>query len=668
MRLKKYRKDHKKQYILHRKVYKNQKISKKFSIALLVMMLVLGGCNKENQIKTDANAQENILEENETSTNENNTNTLEDTVTNNTNSDQVTTTSTSVTPVTYTELKDVVSYEENDVYTDWKQENPCYITLENNTASVEGTGVTMDGGIITITKAGTYVVSGVLKDGQIIVDTDKDAVVHIVLNGVDITCSNFAPFYSKQADKTILSLETGTENIFTDGTAYNLTEGEDEPSGTIFSKDDLTINGKGTLVVNANYNDGVVTKDDLKIMEGIIKITSKDDALIGRDLLAIKSGTFTLNATGDGLKTTNDEDEKKGNLVIENGTFYMDTKGKGVNVKANMLLLDGTYEIKSEDDAIHSNYNIIFFGGAYTLATGDDGVHADQSLTIHDGTINITKSYEGLESYDMYIYGGDIELVSSDDGINTAGGNDSSSTGGKFGKDNFNANGGAELHISGGTITVNASGDGIDSNGSITMAGGNLYVNGPTDNGNGGLDYDSTFDISGGILVVAGSAGMTQHISSTSGQVGISMTFTNQQTAKTEVSLRDADGKIIVSYSPEKQYQNVIISSPYIKNGSTYSIYSEETKVVEFTVSDIVTYVNESGITTGNNGVGGSGGHMKGDRGGQRGQMPNDSIEGQTPPELPEGMKEGKTPDNTDGSQLDNPTTTDDTTKGDDLI
>lgn len=645
MRLRKYSKDSKREYILHRKVYKNRKISKRFSVALLIMILVLGGCansdTEKNSLEKTTSAVIDNLSQSDSSGNTANENTsTENTANENT---------AIVTPIAYTDVKDIVSYDENDVYTDWEQENPCYITLENNTASAKGTGVTIHGSVVTITKAGTYVFTGTLTDGQIVVDTDKDSVVHIVLNGVTVTCSDSAAFYSKQADKTILSLELGTENTFTDGTTYDLAEGEDEPSGAVFSKDDLTINGKGTLIVNANYKDGIVTKDDLKIMEGIIRVTSNDDALIGRDLLAIKSGTFTLNAAGDGLKTTNDEDEKKGNLVIEKGTFYINAQGKGMNVKANMLLLDGTYEMNTEDDALHSNYNIIVFGGTYTLATEDDGVHADQTLTISDGTIHITKSYEGLESYDMYIYGGDIKLTSSDDGINTAGGNDSSSTGGKFGKDSFNADDGSELQISGGNIIINASGDGIDSNGAVTITGGTVYVDGPTNSGNGALDYNAGFYVSGGVLVAAGSAGMTQNISSTSSQIGISMTFSSQQAAGTNVSLRDADGKVVVSYSPEKQYQNVIFSSPYIKSGSTYSIYSGETKVVEFSVTDIVTYVNESGLTTGNNGMGGAGGSMKGDKGGARGQMPFNDTEGTTdqptPPEMPEGMDDSNNPE-----------------------
>lgn len=649
------------------KMKKNKRFQsqqKIFFTMLLATVFIFVGCNQASkteetlQSETESTVTEDISEDSTDSQNSEKEKTTDNSSNTNNTTNVESTSSTSVTPISYTQLNQIVTYDTDDNNTDWNKESAVYVTLNGDSITLDGKGASVDGSVLTITSAGTYVITGTLNDGQIIIDTDKNSTVRLVLNGASITCSNHAAIYSKQADKTIITLEKGTENSITDGVTYQLEDGEDEPSGAIFSKDDLTINGTGTLKVVANYKDGIVSKDDLKVMEGTIYITSADDGLLGRDLLAIHSGVIELTTTGDGMKSTNDEDETKGNIVIENGTITISAKGKGINAKANLLFIDGTYHIVSEDDSIHSNYDIIFFDGIYTLSTGDDGVHADNTLTIQDGTISVTKSCEGLESYHMEILGGDITVVSSDDGINVAGGNDSLAGDSIQRSNTMSTDANSELKISGGIIKVDASGDGIDSNGTVEMTGGEVYVSGPSNSGNGALDYDKSFNVSGGTLVAAGSVGMAQNPSSTSSQKYISMTFTSAQTAGTEVSLRDKNGNVLAAFIPEKQYQNVIFSTKEITSGETYSIYSDEKQIVEFAVSEAATYVNESGITTSNEGMMGGKGN-RGDRG-QKGKMRPDSgtssdgtnqtppemperMEGQTPPEIPEGA-EGQTP------------------------
>ena len=170
---------------------------------------------------------------------------------------------------------------------------------------------------MTITAAGTYVVSGSLDDGQIVVDTEDKETVRLVLNGADITCSTSAPIYVKSADKIILILADGTENQVTDGDSYVLEDAEsDEPNAAIFSKSDLTINGDGSLIVKANYNDGIASKDDLKIVSGDITVDAVNDAIKGRDCIGVKDGTIKVTAGGDGLQSTNDEDPEKGFICI----------------------------------------------------------------------------------------------------------------------------------------------------------------------------------------------------------------------------------------------------------------------------------------------------------------------------------------------------------------
>lgn len=582
-----------------------------------------------------------------------------------------------------TAISKMVTYDANDYYTDWKNETPNYIALTGSSATIKGTGATIKESKITITAAGVYVISGTLNDGQIIVDVKDKGTVKLVLNGAIITCSDNAPIYSKSAEKTIISLQEGTQNTITDGKKYAST---DDPNAAIFSQDDLTINGTGNLTVSGNYNDGITSKDDLKITGGNIKISSADDGLMGKDLVAVKAGTIVIDAGGDGIKSSNDTDAAKGFVALEGGTYNIKSKADGIQAYTSVLISGGTFtiatgggssnaatktgdnmgepfgnkdgtastktdatlktdttaktdeteteevsakgikastdvsigggtfKIDSADDAVHSNKNVTITGGDLSIAAGDDAIHGDETLIVKDGKINVTKSYEGLESNIITLSGGEIHVIAKDDGINAAAGStEASETKGAPGQ----SAGTSKLNINGGYITVNASGDGLDANGSITMTNGTVIVSGPTNNGNGTLDYDGTFEISGGLLIAAGSSGMAQATSDSSKQYSVIMTYTETQKAGTVVNLKDSKGNTVGSFTPTKDYQTVVVSSSKIIKGATYSLYSGGTstasetkdgytdgeykggtKVVDFTITNSVTWLTNTGVTT----------------------------------------------------------------------
>ncbi|MFT5874285.1 MAG: hypothetical protein ACI8WT_003246 [Clostridium sp.] len=587
-------------------------------------------------------------------------------------------------------ISKMVTYDTNDYYTEWENETPNYIALTGTSATLKGTGATVKDSRITITSAGVYVISGTLDDGQIIVDVKDEGTVKLVLNGAVITCSDNAPIYSKSAGKTIISLQAGSQNTITDGKKYTSTDG---PNAAIFSQDDLTINGTGSLTVNGNYNDGITSKDDLKITGGNIKIYLTDDGLLGKDLVAVKAGTIAIEAVGDGIKASNDTDASKGSIALEGGTFNIKSEADGIQANTSVLISGGTFtiasgggsanataktgenmggkfgnkentaitktdeteaevvsakgikastdisigggtfKIDSSDDALHSSKNVTITGGDLSIATGDDAVHGDETLIVKEGKINVTKSYEGLESDIITILGGEVHIVASDDGINAAAGTtDNEAT------DGIEATKGAQgksvgtskLNINGGYITVDAFGDGLDSNGSIIMTSGTVIVSGPTDNRNGSLDYDGTFVISGGLLIAAGSSGMAQAPSDTSTQYSVIMTYTETQKAGTAAHLEDSTGNTVGTFTPTKDYQSIVISSSKIIKDATYTLYSGGTstasqakdgyteveytggtKVVDFTITNSVTWLNETGVTTGktsNQGGPGAGG------------------------------------------------------------
>lgn len=614
-------------------------------------------------------------------------------------------------------LSDIVTFDEEDSVTAWTADQSTDITLAGTSAVVDGTGAEAKGGSVTITAAGTYVLSGTLSDGQIIVDNQDEGSVRLVLNGVNITDSDSAAIYIKEAGKAIITLQEGTENSVSDGATYVYPdESTDEPSAAIFSKADLTINGTGKLSVAANYNDGITSKDDLKIMAGTIEIKAADDGIVGKDLVAVQDGKISIIAEGDGMKSTNDTETDKGFIAIAGGTFDIKSDNDGIQAETALVIDGGTYtlvtgggnengevktgdqgrgmgmgmggnrgaesggqvagtpetsappetpetavtttesetastkglkaggditvnngsfSIDSADDAVHSNSNVAIKGGEFNIKAGDDGIHADALLAISGGVTDITKSYEGIEGANIAVSGGETHVVATDDGVNVAGGNDEATVGGgPQEQDQFSDSATNMLTISGGTLTVDATGDGLDSNGSITMSGGTVTVNGPTNGGNGALDFDGSFEQSGGILVAAGSTGMAQAPSEESSQYSVSMTFSETQQAGTLVHLEDSEGNTILTFAPSKDYQSVVISSPDLKEGGSYTLYSGGTstgsetnglytdgdytggtKVVAFETSSSVTWLNESGVTTANTNQGPGGGGGGGGKG-----------------------------------------------------
>ena len=277
---------------------------------------------------------------------------------------------------------------------------------------------------------------------------------------------------------------------------------------------------------------------------------------------------------------------------------------KAIKSTGAVYVSGGTLTLNAADDALHSNGDVTVTGGVISIATGDDAVHADATLTIGGGTMDITQSYEGLEGVTIDISAGDISIVSSDDGINAAGGNDESGMTGMWGRDQFAA-GDQQLNISGGNVSIVAGGDGIDSNGDIYMSGGCVYVTGPANSGNGALDYAGVFEVSGGELIAAGPSGMAQSVSDSSSQAAVFVKYASSQPGGERLTLVDAQGNVVATYAPERQYDCVVISAPGIQVGGTYLLYAGGEvsgsvltggeQLCELSISGTLTSVNSDG-------------------------------------------------------------------------
>lgn len=576
-----------------------------------------------------------------------------------------------------------VDYSSEDMDDSWDASQATTITLNGSTIAVNGSGASAQNSVLNIIKAGTYVVHGKLTDGQIVINAGEKDTVKLVLNGASISCSNNAPIYSQQSKKTIITLAKGTDNSIQDGSQNANSANENEPDAALFSQNDLTINGTGSLTVKANAHNGIGTRDDLVITGGKVTVNSANDGLRGKDSIAINGGTFSIKSGGDGLQANNDKDTDKGwisldggkftitsvkdgiqaetMLQITNGKFNLTTGGgssqavsksniqgfpgpgrpgsttssttatadqtdstKGIKAGSNIFISGGTMEIDSCDDAIHADGNTSISQGTLSILSGDDAIHTDGILTVANGSISVAKSYEGLEGETITINGGKIHLTCSDDGINSAGGSD----GTEPGQDSFQASAECSVQINGGYLVIDASGDGIDSNGDLYFKGGTVIVNGPISNGNGPLDYNGSSEISGGTLIAAGSSGMAQAPGSSSTQNSLLVKYTSVQKAGTMVSLVDKSGKILFAFTPAKDYQSIVISTPELEKG-TYTLQSGgtcsskltdgfsiqgtcsgSTKLTDVTITDTVTCIADDGseISSDMGGMGGQGG------------------------------------------------------------
>lgn len=497
---------------------------------------------------------------------------------------------------------------------------------------------------ITLTEEGVYNLTGTIHDGLITIRTNGN--IKLILNNVNITNSSGPAIFIENAEDVVIETGANTINYLEDGKTYSGYE-EDE-IGTIFSHDDLTLTGEGTLVIISNHEDAIVSKDDLKITSGTYEITAEDDGIRGKDSVYIQNGNFHIKSNGDGIKSTNDTDSEKGYVYIENGKFNIEAGLDGIQAETKLLVQDGTFEITtgggssnastgnswgmwnrgyqtsqitsdsakgmkagsnlvieggsftidSSDDAIHSNDTIGLKNATFVITSGDDGIHADTEIIIDSGNIDIQKSYEGIESAKITINGGEISVISSDDGINIAGGNDSSAMG-RPGENHYSSNTNNILTINEGTIYVDASGDGIDVNGSAYMNGGTVKVDGPSDSGNGALDYDNVFVINGGTLYAGGVSGMAQGVSSSSSIYNVMISFPSRYSSDTEISIVDSNENTILSYQSDKTFDFLVIASPLLEKGETYTIQVNGADYQTFTVSSITTQIGNIGGISG---------------------------------------------------------------------
>ena len=478
-------------------------------------------------------------------------------------------------------------FTDRDLSADYDESSAVKVTLSGTSAKASSSkGVSVSGSTVTITSEGTYIFSGELTDGQIIVEADDTAKVQIVLDGASVTSKTSAAIYVKSADKVFVTTAKGTENSLANGGSFTA-DGDTNIDGAVFAKDDITFNGSGSLTVTSPAGHGIVGKDDVKLAGGTITIDAAEHGVQANDSVRVAEASITIDADNkDGIHVSDDADAEEG--TASDSFFYM-------------------------------------ADGSLVISAGDDGIHADAEANIEGGTIDVSESYEGIEALAINVSDGDIKVAATDDGFNAAGGTTQGT--GTFGSDDWGggkggmmSDGGSDgqINISGGNIYIKAGGDGVDSNGSVAVSGGYTVVCGPSQGDTSVLDYNGTGSITGGTFIGTGGAGMAQNFSDA--EQGLIAVSVGSQSAGSTVTLTGADGSTLAEVTPELDYAVVYISTDSMTQGGTYTLtagsYSEE-----ITLSDSI-YSNISG------GMGGGRGGMM--NGGGKGGM-NSDMQGGMP-------------------------------------
>lgn len=439
-------------------------------------------------------------------------------------------------------------FSDRDLSGEYDESKCDKIRLSDTGSASDSNGVVIDGSTVTITKEGKYILSGALSDGMIIVDVDKSEKVQLVLDGVNINSDTSAAIYVKKADKVFVTLADSTVNTLSNGGGFTAID-DNNIDAVIFSKDDLTLNGSGSLTITSPAGHGVVSKDDLVITNGSYYITASSHGLLGKDSVAIADGSFSIKAGKDAIHSSNDVDETAGNVYIG--------------------------------------------GGTYVFSVDSDGISTVNEINIAGGSISIDKSYEGIEGRSINISGGRVDITSSDDGLNAT--DKRGTTDNDTGVNNKDFRGGmmndtqsdANINISGGIININAEGDGIDSNGYITVSGGEIYVAGPSNGGNGALDYGIDAVVSGGIIVAAGQSNMAQNFGNDSTQGSILVNTQKQNAAGSDITLLDSEGNMLVAWTMEKSYNSVVVSCPEVTDGKSYTLITGDAST-EITMDGLI--------------------------------------------------------------------------------
>ena len=467
----------------------------------------------------------------------------------------------------------------------WDSSSEVTIDLSNPTAT---DGVTVSDGVITITKAGNYKLTGTY-EGQIKVEAADSDMVRLILDNATITNSTGAAINVVEADEVVIYTASGTTNTVSDGSSYSDTA-SGSPDAAIYSKSDLTLAGEGTLKVEGKYEEGIHTTDGLVIASGTLEVAAANTGIKGKDYVDILDGTVTVTATKDGIKATNDTDGNRGWVRLSGGTVNISAGDDGFKAERVLEISGGTLNITESNEGIEAQY-INILDGTVNVTSSDDGINASYSTTSTSSTS--TTSTESTSSSTTQTTQTSQTAQNTQSGQPAQGNAAQGGQGGQppaggqapsgnMGQPPAGGGGGgtfevvdATINIAGGTVTVNANGDGIDSNGTATLSGGTLVVNGPFTGGNTSLDTNGDLLLNGTTVVAGNSGDMFEAPASSSTSGYVKLTNLSNVSSGTTIQVADSSGKVVANYKvTNSNTALILVSNANITKGQSYTVYT----------------------------------------------------------------------------------------------
>ena len=458
-------------------------------------------------------------------------------------------------------LAEDTHYSAKDVT--WDSSSEVTINLSNPTAI---DGVTVSDGVITITKAGNYKLTGTY-EGQIKVEAADSDMVRLVLKNATITNSTGAAINVVEADEVVIYTASGTTNTVSDGSSYADTA-SGSPDAAIYSKSDLTLAGEGTLKVEGKYEEGIHTSDGLVIASGTLEVNAANTGIKGKDYIDILDGTVTVTASQDGIKATNNTDGNRGWVRLSGGTVNISADDDGFKAERVLEISGGTLNITQANEGIEGQY-INILDGTVNVTSSDDGINASYSTT-STSTESASTSTTQTAQRNQAAQGNTGQGNAAQGGQPPAGGG----AGGGMGGGTFEVVD-ATINISGGTVTVNAKGDGIDSNGTATLSGGTVIVYGPFTGGNTSLDTNGDLLLNGATVTAANSGDMFEAPSTNSTSGYLKISNVSNLSAGTTVQVTDSSGNVVANYKvTNSSTALIVVSSSKITKGESYTVYT----------------------------------------------------------------------------------------------
>ena len=423
---------------------------------------------------------------------------------------------------------DSTYFTDRDSKIDYEESTASKIVLSSTTAKITGDGAKLEDKTVKITKEGTYILSGSSDGLNVVVEAADTEKVWLVFDNLSMKGVS-APIQVLTADKVFITLAKGSTNTIEDiETAEN-----EELNAAIYSKSDLTINGSGKLIVNGKYEHGIKSSDDLKMLGGSFVITAANDGLNANDALNIKDSVIEISAKGDGIHSDK-------NVYIDGKSLNIKESEEGIEGKV-VDIVSGDIDIKSSDDGINATDS--------SLKT--DNLPAD----VQEKIKNRPERPEGEA-----VPEGEMQRP---EGMPRGGG--------------FENQEGTEIIIRGGDLYIDASGDGIDSNGNLTVSGGKVVIEGSGSRGDGAIDYNGTGLVTGGEVLALGGNDMIQSFSSESAQSHIVVTAKESIAVGAKITIKDEAGKVLYEHINKKAFSALVYSSKDLVKSKNYTVQIGDT-------------------------------------------------------------------------------------------